>query len=342
MTALTQAQPLVFCNETEQNIGEVMWKKPVTVSFTLTNKGNDPLLIRDVKASCGCMDAKWDNSPVAPNASTQLSVTYDAKMLGHFEKFLEVTTNASSKPIYLIMKGVVRSELSDYSKDYPVQIGSFYLNKNTLDFPDVNRGEHPTMELEILNTSTEACEPVLMHLPSYLEVKSVPEKLQPKVSGKLQLTLLSDKLTDFGLKRTSVYLSRYSGDKVSADNEIVISSILLPDFSKMTGYQQNNAPVAALSQAELDFQLGKKQKGVAKLVLTNSGKSDLEIYSLQVSNPAINVQLGKRTIVPGAKVQLKVKIQESYLRKRSGDYKVVMITNDPNHPKLELKIKVTK
>ncbi len=342
MTVTAQAQSLIFCNETEQNVGEVMWKKPVTVSFTITNKGSDPLIINDVNASCGCLDTKWDRNPVAPKASTAISVTYDAKLLGHFEKFIEVFTNASAKPVYLTVKGVVRSEISDYSKEYPVQIGPFYLNKKTLDFPDVSRGEHPTLELEILNTATEACEPVLMHLPSYIEAKSIPEKLQPKVPGKLQLTLLSDKLTDLGLKRTSVYLSRFSGDKVSDDNEILITSVLLPDFSQLTGYQRNAVPSAALSQTELNLQLSKKQKGTSKVTLTNNGKSDLEIYSLQVSNPAINVHLGKRKVRPGAKIQLRVKIQEAYLRKQTGVYKVVMITNDPNHPKLELKISVTK
>ena len=37
-----------------------------------------------------------------------------------------------------------------------------------------------------------------------------------------------------GLTQTSIYLARKVGDKVSEDNEITGSSVLLPDFSSLS------------------------------------------------------------------------------------------------------------
>lgn len=102
---------------------------------------------------------------------------------------------------------------------------------------------------------------MLMHLPPYLSAKAVPEVLGRGKNGKIIVTLDTEKLPKFGITRTSVYLSRYPGDKVGSDNEIPVSTVLLPDFSGLTEQQKNNPPQISLSTTQLEFPpLKPKQK----------------------------------------------------------------------------------
>lgn len=65
------------------------------------------------------------------------------------------------------------------------------------------------------NTSNKAYSPVLMHLPPYLEAKAEPEKLGRGKTGKILVTLDSEKLPKLGITRASVYLSRFPAIKLA-------------------------------------------------------------------------------------------------------------------------------
>lgn len=342
VVSLLKAQPQISFDKNECNVGDILWKKPITVTFTVINKGNKPLVINNVDVSCGCLNPAWTKKPIQPKGFGTVSATFDAKMLGHFQKSIGVYSNASDKPVYLAMKGVVRTEITDYSKEYPVQIGSIYLDKNHIEFPDVNRGDEPVAEIDIVNASDKEYEPVLMHLPSYLEAKAVPEMLAPKHAGKIQLILHSDKLKDLGLTRTSVYLSRFPGDKVSDENEITVMAVLLPDFSKLTAAQRALAPNVRLSAQELNLTLGTKKKVSQTVLITNTGKSTLEIREMQVTAPSVNVSMKKRSLKPGESMKVKITAVAKYVKKRKHTPRVLMITNDPNRPKVEIKVHVKK
>ena len=47
----------------------------------------------------------------------------------------------------------------------------------------------------------------------------------------------------------------FSGDKVSEDNEIPVSAILLPDFSRMTEKDSLNAPAMHISETDIDLSI---------------------------------------------------------------------------------------
>ncbi len=342
IVSLLQAQPRITFDKSECELGEIMWKKPVTVTYTVINKGNKPLLIDSVEVSCDCMDPVWTRKPIQPKGFGTVSATFNANMLGHFQKSVAVYSNASDGPIYLSMNGVVHSEITDYSKEYPVQIGSFYLDKNSVEFPDVNRGDEPVAEINIVNASDKEYTPVLMHLPSYLEAESVPGVLAPRQAGKIKLTLHSSGLSDLGLTHTSVYLSRFPGDKVGEENEITIMAVLLPDFSKLTAAQRALAPKVKLSASELDLNLGTKKKVSGVITLTNYGRSKLEIQAIQVTASTINVSMSKHTLAPGESMKVKVTAVAEFAKKRRQTPRVMIITNDPNQPKTEIKVRVRK
>ena len=181
-----------------------------------------------------------------------------------------------------------------------------------------------------------------MHLPPYLEAVAIPERIGRKGTGKIKITLDTDKLPKFGLTTATVYLSRFPGDKVGEDNAIPVSAVLLPDFSNLTQQQRLNPPAIELSALEITMpSLGVNEKKSQNIIVKNVGKGDLEITDLQVFNSALGVQLKKRVLKPGASTKMKITAYGKYLKKVKGTPRVLMITNDPNCPKIIVKVNVT-
>ena len=335
------AQPKATFDKDVHDFGVVLWKHPATATFTIKNDGDKPLVISNVTTSCGCTVADWTKTPIAPGATGEVTSTFDAKALGHFYKDVGVYCNAADKPIYLTLRGEVSADPKNYTLTHPVEIGPIRLSKDAIEFDDANKGEKPTFELLVANTSSDVYTPVLMHLPPYLSAVATPERLGRKGNGKIIVTLDTDKLPKFGLTTATVYLSRFPGDKVGEDNAIPVSAILLPDFSNMTQKQRLNPPAIELSAKEISMpDLLEKQKKSQNIVIRNTGKSNLEITDLQVFNSALGVQLKKRVLKPGASTKLKITAYGKFLKHVKGSPRVLMITNDPNCPKIIINVNV--
>ena len=336
------SQPKATFDKKVHEFGVVLWKHPATATFTIKNEGDKPLVISNVTTSCGCTVADWTKTPIAPGATGTVSSTFDAKALGHFYKDIGVYCNAADRPIYLMIQGEVSADPKNYTLTHPFEIGAIRLNKDAIEFDDANKGDKPTMEILVANTTNEVYAPVLMHLPPYMEAVAVPERIGKKGTGKIKVTLDTDKLPKFGLTTATVYLSRFPGDKVGEENAIPVSAVLLPDFSHISQQQRLNPPAVELSTEELTLpSLAENEKKSQKIVVKNVGKSDLEITDLQVFNSALGVQLKKRVLKPEASTKMKITAYGKYLKKVKGTPRVLMITNDPNCPKIIVKVNVT-
>ncbi len=341
-TALTAvAQPRFTSNTEMYDFGQIEWKQPATVQYSITNTGDRPLVLTGVEPDCACSVARWTKTPIAPGAKGVIDVTFDARMLGHFNKSVAVYSNASPHLAYLKFNGEVVREIKDFTKTHPYLIGQIRIDKNSLDFPDVQAGEKPVMRIGVVNLSDRSYEPVLMHLPPYLQAEAEPAVLQKGEKGVVTVTLDSERLTGFGLTQASVYLSRFAGDKVGDENEIPVSAILLPDFSGMTEAEKANAPALSLSAKDVDMSavLAKKPKARQDIIITNTGRSPLQISKLQVFHPAVGASLKKGMLQPGESTRLRVTVVKHNIGKKRRHLRLLMITNDPMQPKVEINIK---
>ena len=324
---------------TTVNCGRTGFQQPITATFELRNKGMKRLVIESVKPDCGCTAVEFPKEVGAGDKFT-IRMTYDARQLGHFHKMAAITSNGSKKPVYLTMTGVVLAEMLDYTGDYPLAMGDLLLDKADLEYDDVNKGDTPVEEIHILNNGTTKMTPNVMHLPPYLSAIVSPETLAPGRSGTITVMLDSEKLRDYGLTQTRVYLAKQLGEKVSADNEIGVSAILLPDLKAFDTANKAVAPHLQISATDIDFtDFGGKSKKNAEITLTNVGQSPLSISSLQLFTSGLKVTLGKREIAPGQSTVLKVTGIATDLSKVRTRPRILMITNDPDHSKVVINIK---
>jgi len=100
------SKTLVWKNQ-NVDLGKIEFDKPVKVAFEFTNTSNEPLVIKNVKTTCGCTVAKYDNMVVKPGASSKIEVTYNAKSKGFFNKTVEVFTSLNSIGEKITMQGTV-------------------------------------------------------------------------------------------------------------------------------------------------------------------------------------------------------------------------------------------
>jgi len=108
--------PKVAVQQSSHDFGDIKQGDVVTHSFLISNNGGDILVIKDVKASCGCTAAKPDKNELKPGESTNILVSFNSKgRKGPQTKVVTVTTNDPEQPsVTLTFQGnVIVTETPD-------------------------------------------------------------------------------------------------------------------------------------------------------------------------------------------------------------------------------------
>jgi len=336
LAALPVAAQKLVPVKTTIDAGATGYQQPVTAVFEFRNKSLRKLKIQQVLPDCNCTVVDYPKEEIGMNGKFQVKMTYDARQLGHFNKQAAIVSNGSKEPVYICMTGVVLADVQDFSGSYPVEMGDLRLDRDEIEFDDINRGDIQQQVLYIYNNGKKVYQPNLMHLPSYLTAAVTPERLSPSRSGKITVTLNSEKLRDYGLTQTSVYLAGNPGDKVSHHNEIGVSAVLLPSFD--TTAVGGPAPHIQLSKEVVDISFDGKSKKKDVIDITNTGQKELNVTSLQLFTGGLKVSLGKRKLAPGETTKLKITAMRDELKKVRIRPRILMIVNDPAKPKVTITI----
>lgn len=104
------AQAEIKFDKVSINFGEFSESDPVQkCTFTFTNTGDQPLIINQAVASCGCTVPSYTKTPILPGKTGQIKVTYNGKgkFPGHFKKSITVRTNGKTEMTRLYVEGVM-------------------------------------------------------------------------------------------------------------------------------------------------------------------------------------------------------------------------------------------
>ena len=94
-------------NEEKHDFGKIPQGKPVTTEFVFTNIGEEPLILTEVKPTCGCTIADYTKAPVKKGEKGTIKITYNAAVPAPFSKAIVVTSNAKTPQKYLTITGEV-------------------------------------------------------------------------------------------------------------------------------------------------------------------------------------------------------------------------------------------
>jgi len=86
--------PVVTFDKLTHDFGEIQNGTPVETVFTYTNSGRSPLVVTDIKSTCGCtVPQGWSKEPLAPGESSQFTVKFNGKGANKVSKTITLTTN---------------------------------------------------------------------------------------------------------------------------------------------------------------------------------------------------------------------------------------------------------
>jgi hypothetical protein len=109
--AVGENQTTIKWDAQDMDLGVIKHQVPKTVEFTFTNSGKAPLIISDVKTSCGCTVAEFPKEPIAPGKKGVIKAIYSAGSIGPFYKSLTVTANIPEYKVELNIHGEVKADV---------------------------------------------------------------------------------------------------------------------------------------------------------------------------------------------------------------------------------------
>ena len=103
------AQPVMKISSAEHDFGKFKEEAgSQKYDFVVMNTGNQPLVIQNIVASCGCTTPEWTKGPIPPKGTGKITAIYDPRdRPGHFNKTLSVYTNSKPEIVVLVIKGEV-------------------------------------------------------------------------------------------------------------------------------------------------------------------------------------------------------------------------------------------
>ena len=109
MGAFVNAQAIVKVDDAKQSFGTVKKGDMVELSYTLTNIGNEPLLIQKYEVQCSCTSVEFDTKPIVPGRSTIVKVKFDTKTVyERQDRIVYLISNNKNGDVKLRFKGFVK------------------------------------------------------------------------------------------------------------------------------------------------------------------------------------------------------------------------------------------
>ena len=107
-SAMAQKPAEIKFEKIVHDFGTFSEKNPVvSCSFAFQNVGEEPLVINQAIASCGCTVPEYTKTPIQPGEKGEIKVTYNGtgKFPGHFKKSITVRTNGAVEMTRLYIEG---------------------------------------------------------------------------------------------------------------------------------------------------------------------------------------------------------------------------------------------
>lgn len=121
--------PVITFDKLVHDYGDLEQNGDGRCEFVFKNEGKEPLILSNVRSSCGCTVPEWPRQPILPGQSETIKVKYDTKRVGMINKTISVYSNASESPVTLRIKGKVEIASATQLPEKNVDASSSPVNK---------------------------------------------------------------------------------------------------------------------------------------------------------------------------------------------------------------------
>ena len=345
-TVMMGQQAVITFDRTDHDFGTINeGDGRVTTVFEFKNEGMEPLLLSNVRASCGCTTPNWTREPVEPGQSGKITVTYNPNgRPGNFKKTITITSNATQPTTYLYIHGVVQPKPAKPVNQYPVQMGELALKAKSVNFGTIKKGQKVNHEIEYANhTDHEITVDLATRAEDNFLISQVTlGTVKPAETGKFMFVFDSEVCKLYGPVELAAF-GEVNGKAIHNDEyKISFKAEVDEDFSNLSVADRQQAPILVADEV-IDLGEVPAGKKVKKAVsLQNAGVNPLIVHRAYNANEFMNVLAPKGALKSGKKGELKIELtaimdgepmpQGAYSRE------IVIITNDPNQPKKTVKV----
>lgn len=187
-----RAQGVITFENTDHDFGKVPEGTMATYEFRFKNTGNQPLVIANAQASCGCTTPEWTKAPVLPGKSGVIKAVYNsAGRPGVFAKTVTVMSNATESSKVLSLKGTVLTKEELRATLTPTQLASsprLVLERSTYDFGRMEAGQQLVARVGVRNTGPKDLVLTTVSSPCYcVGYRAVPAPIKPGQSAVVEL-----------------------------------------------------------------------------------------------------------------------------------------------------------
>jgi len=99
--------PVMSFESTDVDYGVIKQHGEPLRVLSFTNTGDEPLVIKNCKGSCGCTVPTWPKEPIMPGETNKIEVRYATNRLGKINKTIRITTNEGTNPHVIKVLGEV-------------------------------------------------------------------------------------------------------------------------------------------------------------------------------------------------------------------------------------------
>jgi len=181
--AVAFAQGEMEFKEESFDFGNVTEGSIASHEFEFTNKGNEPIVISNVQASCGCTTPFWTKDPIKPGGKGIIKASYNSSgRPGAFTKTVTVTSNAHTSSRFLTIKGVVNAKPL-VSPSAQVTFGGMLF-----DLGKVVKGRRVEKSITVLNSGDAPLSFIAMESGcKCVTYKSLPTSIKPGEKAQIEL-----------------------------------------------------------------------------------------------------------------------------------------------------------
>lgn len=104
---VAKGEDLINFKEKVYNFGKIKQGVPVTYDFSFENISDNPVVIENATASCGCTTPVWPQQPVAKGKTSVIKAGFNAGALGEFTKSIYVKVQGVDVPVEIKISGEV-------------------------------------------------------------------------------------------------------------------------------------------------------------------------------------------------------------------------------------------
>jgi hypothetical protein len=328
-TSIVWAQQLQF-EHTMYEFGRIKEiDGPVEHKYIFENILDKPVIITQVKASCGCTTTDWTKDTIMPGQNGFVIGAFNPhNRPGYFEKSVHVSFSDTALSTELKFKGFVIARQQTIKEEFPNKVGNVSFSTALKDLGPLSPGTIIETDIKAYNHTKAPITISKFDINNRLKMQ-VPVLIEPEKEVVLKFSFLAPingvygPITEEITLITDDLLSPKKSLKFSANiADFVPDSI--KDFSKM--------PKMQLDKSFLQFDTIQTGKIVMQEIeIHNTGKQDLLIRKIMSEATYVKAEVDKKVIKAGNRTKLKIAINtEGILGK---DAKIITIySNDPSEP----------